>query len=570
LAARGEPPCPYLFHVFADEQKLAIFNETLKKQMMPNPARLLTLLVFSALVGNINAQEQMETSAQAETWKKEVMRSVDGKAKMAQEMVDMVFSFAELGFQEKETSAYVTGILEKNGFKIERGISGIPTAWMARWGNGKPVIALGSDIDCIPKASQKPGVAYKDPIVQGAPGHGEGHNSGLPLVIISAIEVKKIMEREKLPGTLVIWPGVAEEQLASKAWYVRDGYFKNVDACIFTHVGSNLNVSWGDAGNNGLVSVEFSFEGNSAHSAGAPWRGKSALDAVELMNVAWNFKREHQKPSHRSHYVITDGGDQPNVVPSKASVWYFLRERTYADIKTMYDDAIRYANAVADMTETKASYRLLGTAWPGHFNKAVAEAVFKNIKVVGLPAWDEADQQLARAVQKLVNAPQREASGQYRGLATRLDSLNGPVNFSWGAGSDDIADIAWNIPTVVFRYPSNIPGTPGHNWADAIAMATPIAHKGVVAGAKVLSATLVDMLTDPEIIKNAWEYHREVQTKETKYVPFLEADTKPATHLNTDIMTQYRPELKKFYYNPARHKTYLEQLGISYPQLEKK
>lgn len=524
--------------------------------------RLYLLLFLAVMIADVFAQKQNRVSQKAELWKTEVMKAVDEKAKTAQEMVDMVFSFSELGFHETETSGYLTGILEKNGFTIERGISGIPTAWLAKWGNGKPVIALGSDIDCIPKASQKPGVAYKAPIVEGAPGHGEGHNSGLPLVILSAIEVKKIMERENLSGTLVIWPGVAEELLAAKAWYVRDGYFKNADACIFTHVGSNLNVTWGDAGNNGLVSVEFTFEGSSAHSAGAPWRGKSALDAVELMNVAWNFKREHQKPTHRSHYVITDGGDQPNVVPSSASVWYFLRERTYEDIKTMYDDAIRYANAVADMTETKVSHRLLGTAWPGHFNKAIADAVYKNIKTVGLPKWDDDDQALAKAVQKLVNAPNKN------GLATKLDTLAGPAKFSWGAGSDDIADIAWNIPTVVFRYPANIPGTPGHNWADAIAMATPIAHKGVVAGAKVVSATLIDMLTNPRIIGDAWDYHNEVQTKEMKYIPFVQPDTKPATHLNTEIMAEYRPELKKFYYNPAQYDTYLEQLGIRYPQLE--
>lgn len=529
------------------------------------------ILLIGALCGVALCVEgqQKKNASRVEGWKKEVIRNVDGQAKKAQEMVDMVFSFSELGFQEVETSAYLTRMLEENGFTIERGVSGIPTAWMARWGNGKPVIALGSDIDCIPKASQKPGVAYREAIVDGAPGHGEGHNSGLPLVVISALEVQKIMQRENLPGTLMIWPGVAEELLATKAWYVRDGYFKDVDACIFTHVGSNLNVTWGDAGNNGLVSVEFNFEGNSAHSAGAPWRGKSALDAVELMNVAWNFKREHMKPSQRSHYVITDGGDQPNVVPSKASVWYFLRERTYADIKIMYDDAIRYANAVADMTQTSVSHKLLGAAWPGHFNRAVAEAVYRNIRQVGLPRWDEDDQQFARAVQKLVDA-QQNAKGEYAGLATRLDTLKGPVEFSWGAGTDDIADIAWNVPTVVFRYPSNIPGTPGHNWADAMAMATPIAHKGVVAGAKVVAATVIDLLTDPRIIENAWKYHKNVQTKDIKYEPFVQPETKPAIHLNEEIMREFRPALKEFYYDPSKYDTYLEQLGIEYPQLEKK
>jgi len=534
--------------------------------------KLFFSLFFFILVIKVDAQKNAaKTSSKLDTWKTEVMKALDEKKKNAQEMVDMVFSFSELGFQETETSAYLISILEKNGFSVEKGIAGVPTAWMAKWGNGKPVIALGSDIDGIPKASQKPGIAYKEPIVEDAPGHGEGHNSGLPLVILSAIEVKKIMEREGISGTLMIWPGVAEELVGTKAWYIRDGYFKNVDACIFTHVSSNLGVSWGDAGNNGLVSVEFKFEGSSAHSAGAPWRGKSALDAVELMDIAWNFKREHLKPTQRSHYVITDGGDQPNVVPSKASVWYYLRERTYEDIKNMYDDAVLYAKSVATMTGTKVSHQLLGTAWPGHFNKSIAEAVYKNITQVGLPTWDSSDQQLARAVQKLVNAPKKNQRGELiNGLATKLDTLNGPVQFSMGGGSDDIADIAWNVPTVVLRYPSNIPGTPGHNWADGIAMATPIAHKGVVSGSKVVAATLLDMFTNPTIIEKAWDYHKNVQTKDVKYIPFVEANTPPAIHLNKKIMDQFRPQLKKYYYDPSKYKTYLEQLGIQYPQLEKK
>jgi aminobenzoyl-glutamate utilization protein B len=537
---------------------------------MRNPV-LATLLLLFGFALTSQSQKNDAATPKSESLKKEVMKSLDGKSKAAQEMVDMVFSFSELGFQETESSAYLTSILKKNGFSIEMGIGGIPTAWMAKWGNGKPVIALGSDIDGIPKASQKPGIAYKEAIVEGAPGHGEGHNSGLPLVILSAIEVKKIMEREKLPGTLMIWPGVAEELVGTKAWYIRDGYFKDVDACIFTHVGSNMNVAWGDAGNNGLVSVEFKFEGSSAHAAGQPWRGKSALDAVELMDIAWNFKREHLKPTQRSHYVITDGGDQPNVVPSKASVWYYLRERTYEDIKGMYDDAILYANSVAAMTGTKVSHQLLGTAWPGHFNKSIAEAVHNNINYVGLPAWDSSDQQLARAVQKLVNAPKKNQRGEpIDGLSTKLDTLRGPVQFSWGAGSDDIADIAWNVPTTVLYYPSNIPGTPGHNWADAIAMATPIAHKGVVAGSKVVAATLLDMLTDPKIIAAAWDYHKNVQTKDVKYIPFVQPNTPPAVHLNQKTMDEFRPKLKKFYYDPTKYKTYLEQLGIRYPQLEKK
>lgn len=518
--------------------------------------------------GSLYAQVTLSPEKLA-AFKKELIVEIDKEKVFTQQMVDMIFSFGELGFQETKTSRYITDILKKNGFTIESGISGIPTAWMARWGSGKPVIAIGSDIDCIPKASQKPGVAYHDPIIEGAPGHGEGHNSGQPLNITAVLALKKLMEREHIQGTLVLWPGVAEELLGTKAYYVRDGYFKNIDACIFTHVASNLGVSYGDNGGNGLISVKFSFEGQSAHSAGAPWRGRSALDAVELMDVGWNFHREHMEPTQRSHYVITDGGDQPNVVPSKAAVWYYFRERTYPKIKQMYDDAINMAKGACLMTNTTMSYRVMGSAWPGHFNKAIAEDMYENMKMVGLPEWSAEDQLLARAVQKEVNAPPTDpiTNLPIDGLDTKLDTLGLPVKFSMGGGSDDIADISWAVPTVVLRYPSNIPGLPGHNWSNGISMATPIAHKGVTAGAKAEALTLLDMLVKPEVIEKAWTYFREVQTKDTKYIPLVSDTDKPAIELNKAIMEEFRPRMKAYYYDPSKYKTYLEQLGIKYPTL---
>ena len=188
-----------------------------------------------------------------EQYKRDVAAEIDAMKDQSQQMVDMVFSFGELGFQEYETMRYLTGILEKNGFRIERGVAGIPTAWTATWGSGKPVIALGSDIDCIPQASQKPGVAYHDPIIEGAPGHGEGHNSGVPMNVTAALALKKVMERNKLGGTIRLWPGVAEELLATKAYFVRAGVFKDVDICLFAHVASNFNVSYGDRLGTGVV-----------------------------------------------------------------------------------------------------------------------------------------------------------------------------------------------------------------------------------------------------------------------------------------------------------------------------
>ncbi len=520
-----------------------------------NIYRSVALIACIAAFPLLGADPQREAALKAD-----LTGQIDGMKKQAQVMNDMVFSFGELGFQEFETSKYLTGILEKEGFHIERNLAGIPTSWMATWGEGKPVIALGSDIDCIPQASQKPGVAYHDPIVAGAPGHGEGHNSGEPLNIIAATAVKKLMEREHLKGTIKVWPGVAEELLGSKAYYIRAGVFKDVDIVLFAHVAENLGVSWGEGGQSGLISVEYQFKGESAHAAAAPWRGRSALDAVELMDDGWNFRREHLRLQQRSHYVITNGGDQPNVVPPNASVWYYFREMDYPHIKELWGIGDKMAQGATLMTDTSFTERVLGAAWPGYFNKPLAETMYANIKKVGLPEWSEDDQTLAKALQKELNQPQR-------GLPTKLGDLRGPVpeNQRMGGGSDDIGDISWNVPTVTLRYPSNIPELPGHNWANGIAMATPIAHKGIIAGAKVQAMTVLDLLLHPEIIQQAWDFYRNVQTKDVKYTPLLRPGDEPAIWLNQKIMEQYRPEMKKFYYDPDKYSTYLEQLGIKYP-----
>ena len=492
--------------------------------------------------------------------KNDVAAEVDRMRVMTQQMVDQVFSFGELGYQEFETSKYLTDILERNGFRIETNVAGMPTGWIATWGSGKPVIALGSDIDDIPQASQKPGVAYHDPLIAGAPGHGEGHNSGLPLQITAALAVKKIMERDRLSGTLKIWPGVAEELVGGKAYFVRAGVFKDVDVCLFAHVGDNLGVSWDERLSTGLISIEYTFKGESAHAALNPWRGRSALDAVELMDVGWNFRREHLRLQQRSHYVITNGGDQPNVVPSNASVWYYFREIDYPHIRELREIGDAMAKGAAMMTNTEASWRTLGAAWPQHFNKPIAETMYENVKAVGLPTWDEDDVTLAKAIQKEIGQPPR-------GLATELAPLQASVlsENNIGGASDDIGDVSWNVPTVTLRYPSNIPDLPGHNWANAVSMATPIAHKGATAGAKVIAMTTVDFLTRPELVQRAWDYFRNVQTKDQQYRPLIGPDDQPVISLNAKLMEQYRPEMRKYYYDPRKYKTYLEQLGIKYP-----
>jgi len=493
--------------------------------------------------------------------KRRAAADVDARARFTQQMIDQIFSFGELGFQEVETSRYLIRELRRHGFRVDEGVAGIPTAWMASWGSGKPVLSLGSDVDGIPQASQYPGVACHRPMVDGAPGHGEGHNSGLALSITAALAVQAIMQRERLPGTIRIWPGVAEELVGTKAYYVRAGLFQDVDIAFFAHVDNNLSVRWGDTDATGLVSALFTFTGRSAHSAGAPWRGRSALDAVELMNIGWNYRREHLRLQHRSHYVIPSGGDQPNVVPPVASVWYYFRELDYPRIQELFALGDTIARAAATMTGTTlAAVRILGSAWPQHFNKVVAQTMYENIKQVGLPQWTEPDQALARAVQRVLGVPDS-------GLAIKLDTLRPALTEAErrGGGSDDIGDVSWTVPTVTLRFPANIPNLPGHNWSNAIAMATPIAHKGATVGAKALALTMLDFLLRPELVRQAWDYFRDVQTKTIKYEPLIRPEDRPATEMNAATMERYRPAMRAFYYDPAKHRTYLEQLGIAYP-----
>lgn len=532
---------------------------------MQRPIAAIALVLVTAGIPAIAQDEAIVVEGPAPVLtghKAEAAQAVGEKQKLTQEIVDSLFSFSELGFQEFETQRYLTKILEDNGFNVDLSVSGIPSSWWATWGSGKPVIALGSDVDGIPKSSQMPGVAYRKPMVEGAPGHGEGHNSGQAVNITAALAVKEIMQRENLPGTIVIWPGIAEELVATKAWFARDGRYEGVDAVLFSHVDDEMNVSWGQPEGTGLISVEYSFAGTAAHAAGDPWKGRSALDAVELMDVAWNFRREHLNPQQRSHYVIVDGGDQPNVVPSQATVWYFIREMTADRIRENFATLQRIAEGAAMMTDTTASRRIVGAAYPRHFNKPIALAMYDNIRAVGMPEWSEDDQKYARAFQEFMDAE------EITGLRTDIAPIAAPLEEPKSGGSDDIGDVSWNVPTVTLRFPSNIEGRTGHHWSSAMAMATPIAHKGATAGAKVVAATMIDLIEDPALVDDAWKYFREEQTANEVYVPFISDDDEPAIEKNLAIMSQYKARLREYYYDPSRYDTYLQQLGIDYPQLE--
>jgi aminobenzoyl-glutamate utilization protein B len=537
---------------------------TPEETMMGKLTRTPRLALIAALLATA-LQPAVAQAAASKSLKAQAAADVDAQTKQIQVMVDQVFSYAEPGFQEVRTSAYLSDILEKNGFTVTRGVAGIPTAFTATWGSGGPLIALGSDIDDLLGVSQTPGVPTIKPMIEGAPGHGEGHNSGLPLMIAAAIAVKQVMEKNHIPGRLMIWPGVAEELLGTKAYYVRAGMFKGVDACIFAHVNVGFGTGYGDLGLNGMVSVEYTFHGKTAHAAAMPWEGRSALDAAEIMDVAWNYRREHLPVSQRSHDVISNGGGQPNVVPDKSAVWYYFRDKDFAAVRALYETGNEISEAAALATGTTVTRQVLGYAAPNFGNKPLAEAAYANIKAVGMPKWSADDQAFAKAVQVANGFKVQPLAAAVLPLST--PEMRGKIGFG---ASDDIGDVMWTVPTITIGYPSNVPNVIFHHATAAMAMATPIAHKGVVVGAKAVAMTVLDLMTTPKLVADAKAYFTDVQQKTDHYDPVIAPSDQPAIHRNEQVMAVYRPLTEKYYYDPSKYASYLDQLGVKYPALPAK
>jgi aminobenzoyl-glutamate utilization protein B len=281
------------------------------------------------------------------------------------------------------------------------------------------------------------------------------------------------------------------------------------------------------------------------------------------MNVGWNFRREHLRLHQRSHYIISNGGNQPNVVPSEASVWYYFRELDYDRIKALHEMGQNMAKGASLMTNTTVSERIFGAAWPSNMSKPLAELMHSNIQEVGSPEWTEQDQQLAQAVQEMMGQENPQ------GLSSEVPDEVREGNQGMGGGSDDIAEVSWNLPTVRLRYPGNIPGTTGHHWSSSIAMATPIAHKGANYGSRVIAMTAIALMNEPELVEEAWTYFNDVTVAERQWASLIPDDTPPPIHLNAEKMERFRPMLEPLRYDPSRYATYLEQLGIKYPTIKR-
>jgi aminobenzoyl-glutamate utilization protein B len=449
---------------------------------------------------------------------------------------DNIFYFAELGMQELETSRLMTGLLEEAGFAVERGISGFPTGFCASFGSGHPVVAIHTEYDANPDNSQASGIAEHTPIVEGAPGHCEGHNVNGAVLVATALAAKAAMAKFGLAGTLRVFGAPAEEQLVSRPYFVRDGWFDDVDVAFHNHIGGSFAVGYGLI-QAALISATFTFRGETAHAGVAPWRGRDALDGVVLMDMGLAQYREHMTPTMRMHRVITDGGDQPNVVPRKAAVWWYFRDSTAEGAGKLFEQAKKIAQGAALMSSTTVEVDVMSAVWPVRGNRTLAELVEREIELVGFPRWSREEDELARSLQAKVNVPAE-------GLARNYVPMKGPAVQK--AAANDAGDVSWRVPMVKLYYPATVPNISFHHWAAGVPLATSIAHKGAVAGAKVMSASLMECFSNPVVVDEAKRTFKE-ELGGIQYASLLPRDQRPPVELNRAMMEKFRPLLQRHY-----------------------
>jgi aminobenzoyl-glutamate utilization protein B len=449
---------------------------------------------------------------------------------------DSIWSYSELGMQEFRSSALLIRTLEEEGFAVQKGVAGMPTCFVATWGSGKPVIGILGEFDALPMISQQALTPKQAPRVEGGPGHGCGHNLMGTAGIGAAIAVKRSMEKENIQGTIKFYGSPAEETVISRPYMVREGVFKDVDAVIDNHASSNFSTGYGVDGN-AVMSVVFTFKGKTAHSAGSPWSGRSALDAVEIMNVSANYLREHLFYTHRLHYVITEGGEAPNVVPDKASVWYYVRN-TDERLEDMYKRVIDCAKGAALASGTKLdTVRIITGVHQKHSNRGMAETIQRNIELVGLPEWTEAEQIYSKALQK-------ELGEKETGYPTKLNPIKQPSEVQVGGGSTDVGEVSLIAPTATLNFPGGVPGSIGHHWSSVASYYGSAAWKGLNAGSKVIAGTALDLFTKPKLLEDIKKEFADY-SKDHPYKSFLPEGAKPPLDLNKELMEKFRGLMDK-------------------------
>jgi aminobenzoyl-glutamate utilization protein B len=450
---------------------------------------------------------------------------------------DRVWGYAELAFHEDKSAAALEEALKAEGFRIETGTGRIPSAFVATWGSGRPAIGFLGEYDALSGVSQKVSPT-REPVVEGWAGHGCGHNLLGVGSLGAAIALKHQMEAERLPGTVKYFGCPGEENLSGKAFMARDGAFDGCDVCLTWHAGSLNRVRNGSSNANNACNI--TFFGRTAHAAGDPYNGRSALDAVQLMNMGVEFLREHMPTKARVHYVITHGGDQPNVVPAKATVWYLIRAPQRDQVDELYARVLDCAKGAALMTGTRYEIELIKAIWNVLNNTTLEDLLEDCFKRVGDPEFTGSDREFAGRIREtfkdnIESQLNREELTAAQKKELRDKVLNDtvllrPLVPKDGEGSTDVGDVSWCVPTAQIGTACNAIGTPGHSWQYCAQAGMGIGHAGMITAAKVLAEAAYQLVTTPELISKAKEEFDE-RTGGKKYYSAMPKEQKPAFHV---------------------------------------
>ena len=424
---------------------------------------------------------------EASAAKRAVVRSVDLHAAELTELSDRVWAYAETALRETRSAAALADYAEKQGFRVQRGVAGMPSAFIATYGQGRPVVGIMGEYDALPGLSQK-AIPEKSPLVPGGAGHACGHNLFGAASLGAAIAVKEQIAAGTLKGTVVYFGTPAEEDVGGKIFMARDGYFDDVDAVFAWHPADKTQADMltGQA----MVDLDVEFRGRAAHAASDPWNGRSALDALELFTHGLNLMREHMRPESRVHYTIVAGGDVPNVVPEYAKAWVWLRDAKRSEVESLLARTRLLASGAAEMTETSAAVTVRGGSWEVLLNEAGTRLVDANLHWIGPPVFTEQEQAFAREIQRATGVPEL-------GMATDIRAIGEQVE---EGGSTDVGDISWVAPTLNLSVATSPVGAPWHGWPVVATAGMSIGHKGMLTAAKVLAATMADLYERPDAL----------------------------------------------------------------------
>lgn len=449
------------------------------------------LALCSLTLSGIHAQKAIPVAG----IKTEAIQQLDGKYDSYKNLAHQIWGFAEVGYKEVKSTQLLQQTLKDNGFSVEAGVGEMPTAFVASYGSGKPVIAILAEYDALPGLSQDAD-PEKKPVAGLNSGHGCGHHLFGTASVAAGIEIKKLIEAKKLKGTVRVYGCPAEEGGSGKVYMVRAGLFKDVDVAVHWHPDDENSVTMTSALAN--KSAKFRFYGLSAHASMSPERGRSALDGVEAMDNMVNMMREHVPQETRIHYVITQGGKAPNVVPDFAEVFYYVRHPKKEVVASIFERLEKTANGAAMGTETKVEFEIIGGTHDLLINKTLAEAMQKNLQQVGGVKYSPAEIEFGKKLQ---------SSFTYKAPAIESASLVAPLQavIDAGGGSTDVGDVSYAVPTVGLSAATWIPGTPAHSWQAVACGGTEVGTKGMMVAAKTMALTAIDLFTDPTLVNKAKE-----------------------------------------------------------------